>query len=134
MKKHIGVLGPNTTTNEQYLLGVEVGRCVAEAGAILFCGGLGGMMRAAAEGAKSAAVNVLAFVQMASDKQRAVKGRRRLPEALLLAPVLFSGILGVVAGMLAFHHKIAKTSFHTHTKLVIAFVIFLVAAYQLLNR
>ena len=78
------------------------------------------------------AVNLLAFVQMAVDKQRAVKGRRRLPEALLLAPVLFSGILGVVAGMLAFHHKIVKTSFHT--KLAIAFVIFLVAAYQLLNR
>ncbi|VGO19271.1 TIGR00725 family protein [Pontiella sulfatireligans] len=54
MKTHIGVLGPNTTTGEQYQLGCEVGRCIAEANAILFCGGLGGMMRAAAEGAKSA--------------------------------------------------------------------------------
>jgi uncharacterized protein (TIGR00725 family) len=54
MKMHIGVLGPNTTTTEQYELGLEVGRCIAQAGAILLCGGLGGMMRAAAEGAQTA--------------------------------------------------------------------------------
>jgi uncharacterized protein (TIGR00725 family) len=54
LKIHIGVLGPHSTTDEQYQLGVEVGRHIAEAGAVLFCGGLNGMMRAAAEGAKSA--------------------------------------------------------------------------------
>lgn len=54
MKLHIGVLGPHTTADEQYELGKEVGRRIAEAGATLFCGGLDGMMRAAAEGAKSA--------------------------------------------------------------------------------
>ncbi len=54
MKANIGVLGPNTTTDEQYRLGVEVGKNIAEAGGVLFCGGLGGMMRAAAEGAKAA--------------------------------------------------------------------------------
>jgi len=53
MQTHIGVLGPNTTTDEQNKLGMAVGRGIAEAGAILLCGGLGGMMRAAAEGAKS---------------------------------------------------------------------------------
>ncbi len=50
---HIGVLGPHVTTPEQYQLGIEVGRCIAQAGATLFCGGLEGMMRAAAEGAKA---------------------------------------------------------------------------------
>ena len=54
MKTHIGILGPHTTTNEQNQLGREVGRLIAKANAILFCGGLDGMMRAAAEGAKSA--------------------------------------------------------------------------------
>ncbi len=54
MKVHIGVLGPNTTTVEQYELGLKVGRKIAKAGAVLFCGGLGGMMEAAAKGAKSA--------------------------------------------------------------------------------
>lgn len=54
MKTHIGVLGPNTATADQYELGIQVGHLIAEANAILFCGGLGGMMQAAAEGAKSA--------------------------------------------------------------------------------
>jgi uncharacterized protein (TIGR00725 family) len=54
MKLNIGVLGPNTVTAEQHVLGMDVGRCIAEAGAVLLCGGLGGMMLAAAEGAKSA--------------------------------------------------------------------------------
>jgi len=54
MKLNIGVLGPNTTTSAEYALGVEVGRRIAEAGALLLCGGLSGMMRAAAEGAQSA--------------------------------------------------------------------------------
>jgi len=54
MKLNIGVLGPNTTTAEEYALGVDVGRRIAETGAVLFCGGLGGMMKAAAEGAHSA--------------------------------------------------------------------------------
>lgn len=54
MKKNIGVLGPHIATDEQYTLGKSVGQEIAKAGAILFCGGLGGMMRAAAEGAKSA--------------------------------------------------------------------------------
>ena len=50
----IGVLGPHELSPEAYRLGVEVGRRIAEAGAILLCGGLDGMMRAAAEGAKRA--------------------------------------------------------------------------------
>ncbi len=54
MKPNIGVLGPNATSDAEYALGVEIGRGLAEAGAILLCGGLGGMMRAAAEGARSA--------------------------------------------------------------------------------
>ncbi len=54
MKLNIGVLGPNTTSDEEYELGVEVGRYIAESGATLLCGGLGGMMRAASEGARAA--------------------------------------------------------------------------------
>lgn len=54
MEIHIGVLGPNAATDDEYALGVEIGRYIAEAGAVLFCGGLGGMMQAAAEGAKLA--------------------------------------------------------------------------------
>ncbi|MCF7847790.1 MAG: TIGR00725 family protein [Kiritimatiellales bacterium] len=62
MKLHIGVLGPHACDATQYALGVEVGRCIAEAGAVLFCGGLDGMMRAAAEGAKSAGGQTVAIL------------------------------------------------------------------------
>jgi len=70
MKTHIGVLGPNATTDEQEQLGREVGRHIAEAGATLFCGGLGGMMRAAAEGAKSAGGQTIGILP-GSDKSAA---------------------------------------------------------------
>ena len=50
----IGVLGPNTCGAAERRLGFEVGAEIAKRGAILMCGGLGGMMEAAAEGAKSA--------------------------------------------------------------------------------
>jgi uncharacterized protein (TIGR00725 family) len=53
MKLNIGVLGPNAATAEEHAIGMDVGRCIAKAGATLLCGGLGGMMLAAAEGAKS---------------------------------------------------------------------------------
>ncbi len=48
----IGVLGPHTCTQEEYKLGVAVGAAIARHSAILLCGGLGGMMTAAAEGAQ----------------------------------------------------------------------------------
>lgn len=70
MKAHIGVLGPNKTTKKQEQLGREIGRLIAESGAILFCGGLGGMMRAAAEGARSAGGQTVGILP-GSDKSAA---------------------------------------------------------------
>jgi uncharacterized protein (TIGR00725 family) len=49
----VGVLGPNTCTPEEHELGFAVGAELANRGAVLVCGGLGGMMEAAAAGAKS---------------------------------------------------------------------------------
>ena len=49
----IGVLGPHDCSTEERSLGFEVGAEIARNGAVLVCGGLGGMMEAAAEGAKS---------------------------------------------------------------------------------
>lgn len=53
-KLKIGVLGPNQVDSEQYALGHRVGECIARADAVLFCGGLAGMMEAACAGARSA--------------------------------------------------------------------------------
>ncbi len=52
-KLNIGVLGPHHCTDDERRLGFEVGVEIARRGAVLVCGGLGGIMEAAAEGAKS---------------------------------------------------------------------------------
>ena len=50
----IGVIGAGACPKDVEDLAVEVGRAIAEAGGILVCGGLGGVMEAAARGAKAA--------------------------------------------------------------------------------
>lgn len=50
----IAVIGPHQCSEEYYQQGFEVGQHIAQAGAILVCGGGSGMMEAAAKGAKSA--------------------------------------------------------------------------------
>ena len=50
----IAVVGGSTCSPEQADLAEAVGRLLAERGAVLVCGGLGGVMEAAARGARSA--------------------------------------------------------------------------------
>jgi uncharacterized protein (TIGR00725 family) len=51
---YISVIGAGRVTAELYAIAEEVGRLVAEAGAVLVCGGLSGVMAAAARGAQEA--------------------------------------------------------------------------------
>lgn len=51
---YIAVIGSGQCDDNVRNIAREVGRLIAESGAILVCGGLGGVMDAAAEGAKSA--------------------------------------------------------------------------------
>jgi uncharacterized protein (TIGR00725 family) len=51
---YIAVVGPSAATPAEHALGEEVGRLIAEAGAVLVCGGLGGLMEAAASGCAKA--------------------------------------------------------------------------------
>jgi uncharacterized protein (TIGR00725 family) len=50
----VAVVGGGTCSREEATLAEEVGRYLAEAGAALICGGMGGVMAAACRGAKSA--------------------------------------------------------------------------------
>lgn len=50
-KAVIGVIGANEPSKENYQLAYEVGTHIAARGAILVCGGLGGIMEAASKGA-----------------------------------------------------------------------------------
>jgi uncharacterized protein (TIGR00725 family) len=51
-KIFIGVIGAGGCSDDVYELAEEVGERIAEAGAVLVCGGLGGVMEAASKGAK----------------------------------------------------------------------------------
>ncbi len=51
---HIGVIGEQDARPEMRRLAEEVGREIARRGAVLVCGGLGGVMEAAARGAAEA--------------------------------------------------------------------------------
>src|SRR5437667_2551146 len=53
MKPIIAVIGGSTCTTEQTAIAEETGRLLAQRGAIVVCGGLGGVMEAAAKGAKA---------------------------------------------------------------------------------
>lgn len=52
-KLRIGVIGANQCTKDIWKVAFEVGRHIAKQKAILICGGLGGVMEAAAKGARS---------------------------------------------------------------------------------
>jgi uncharacterized protein (TIGR00725 family) len=52
--RQVAVIGPGRCSDEEYREAVEVGRLVAARGAVLVCGGLGGVMEAAARGAREA--------------------------------------------------------------------------------
>ena len=54
MRRHIGVIGAGECDAELGQLAEAVGRGIAEAGAVLVCGGMGGVMEAACRGAKAA--------------------------------------------------------------------------------
>jgi uncharacterized protein (TIGR00725 family) len=51
---HVAVIGPGEAAAGELAVAEEVGRLVAESGAVLVCGGLGGAMEAACRGAKAA--------------------------------------------------------------------------------
>ena len=53
-RRYIGVIGAGECDAELGRLAEAVGRGIAEAGAVLVCGGMGGVMEAACRGAKAA--------------------------------------------------------------------------------
>ena len=56
-------------------------------------------------------VNLVAFIMMWSDKRRARKGKRRIPEATLFTAAILGGSIGALAGMYTFRHKTKHKSF-----------------------
>lgn len=50
-------------------------------------------------------INAIAFFMFGTDKRRAVKLKRRISEAALIAVCILGGSAGGLAAMAAFHHK-----------------------------
>ncbi|WP_240700030.1 DUF1294 domain-containing protein [Sphingomonas gei] len=63
-------------------------------------------------------VNLWTMLGFRDDKQRAIAGRRRIPEADLLALALIGGTPGAFAARHLFRHKTRKQPFSTWLMLI----------------
>ena len=66
---YIAVVGPAEPDPDTYALAVDVGRLIAQRGAVVVCGGLGGVMEAAARGASDAGGSSLGILPGADRAQ-----------------------------------------------------------------
>lgn len=71
-------------------------------------------------GAWLAALSLIAFFLYASDKRRAKRQQRRIPEKTLLGISFLGGAIGGYAAMLCCRHKIRHWYFHAVNLLGIA--------------
>lgn len=56
-------------------------------------------------------INILGFLIMYIDKQKAKKGKWRIPEKTLFIITALGGGIGTIAGMYTFRHKTQKIAF-----------------------
>ena len=63
---YVAVVGASAGTPAELALGETIGRLIAEAGAVLVCGGMGGVMEAAAGGAMNAGGTTVGILPTAS--------------------------------------------------------------------
>jgi len=68
-----------------------------------------------------AAINLVSFVILATDKRKSVRGngKRRIPEGKLFFLAVLFGSIGVYLGMLVFRHKTKKWYFQLGIPLLI---------------
>ncbi|WP_026478341.1 DUF1294 domain-containing protein [Alkaliphilus transvaalensis] len=57
-------------------------------------------------------VSIGGFLLMGFDKYRAKKGQDRISELTFMALAFFGGAIGILLGMVSFHHKISKKKFY----------------------
>lgn len=56
-------------------------------------------------------INIIGFLIMYIDKQKAKKGKWRIPEKTLFIITALGGGIGTIAGMYTFRHKTQKVAF-----------------------
>jgi uncharacterized protein (TIGR00725 family) len=60
--RQVAVIGPREASEGELALAGEVGRGLAEAGAVIVCGGLGGVMEAVAQAAQAGGADVIGIL------------------------------------------------------------------------
>lgn len=70
-------------------------------------------------------INALACILMLADKIKAVRGRWRIPEAVLLGCAILGGSIGVLLGMYLFRHKTRKPKFFVGIPVILVLQILL---------
>lgn len=66
-------------------------------------------------------INLISFLAMYIDKQKAKKGKRRIAEKTLFILVFLGGAIGGITGMYTFRHKTKKTRFVIGFPLILIF-------------
>ncbi|NLO46877.1 MAG: DUF1294 domain-containing protein [Clostridiales bacterium] len=80
------------------------------------------------------AMNLYTLVLMRIDKKRAVKKKRRIPEARFFATALIGGSIGAIFGMYAFRHKTKHLRFIIGLPIILLMQICALLALHLLLR
>lgn len=57
-------------------------------------------------------LNIFGFLYMGIDKYKAIHHQYRIPERQLFLIILLGGMVGVLLGMILFHHKVRKSKFY----------------------
>ena len=65
-------------------------------------------------------VNIITFIVYGIDKRKAVKGKWRIPESVLIGMAIIGGGAGALLGMLIWHHKTRKWKFRILVPLFLA--------------
>lgn len=71
-------------------------------------------------------INLIGFLSMFIDKQKAKRGNWRTPEKTLLTIALIGGSIGSLIGMYTFKHKTHKPRFYIGIPCIIVVQIFLI--------
>ena len=69
-------------------------------------------------------INILAIILFCSDKRRATKGKRRIPESILHLFELVGGIFAIIFLMFIIRHKNQKMSYKLVSFVILALWIF----------